>query len=63
MGLGVSCGAGLGAELLATINILANADVVVSTCVGAANELIMQAVGATAGGGPIRCQGGRGMMK
>jgi hypothetical protein len=40
----------LGAELMAAISILGNADVVVSTCVGAANDAIVDAVSLTGGG-------------
>ena len=39
------------AELMAAVSILSNADVVVSTCVGAANEVIINAASVT-GGGP-----------
>ena len=37
-------------ELMAAISILGNADVVVSTCVGAANEAIINAASVTASG-------------
>jgi hypothetical protein len=50
------------AELLAAISILGNADVVVSTCVGAANEAIVNAASVTvaASGGGGGGGGGRG---
>lgn len=43
-------------ELMAAISILGNADVVVSTCVGAANEVIVNAASITgaSSGGPLR---------
>lgn len=40
------------AELLAAVSILGNADVVVSTCVGAANEAIVNAAAVTVSAGP-----------
>jgi hypothetical protein len=41
---------------MAVISILGNADVVVSTCVGAANEMILHA-------SSITCSGGNGPWK